>query len=70
MEMQKASINTDVYFDSYSYDDKGGMKWGNITLALRWNHIYYKKMRKLFEVVLALFALTQISCNNIKTISF
>jgi len=38
------------YKDSYYYNDtkyehssKGGLDWGNITTAFRWNHIYNKK---------------------------
>ena len=27
-------------YEDYEYDEQGGLKWGNITSALRWNHIF------------------------------
>ncbi len=29
---------------SYSYDDEFGIKWGNITTAARWNHLFSNKL--------------------------
>ncbi len=45
----------------YKYKDKGGLDWGNITTALRWNHVYSPK---LFGNVTATFSKYQFDIFN------